>query len=138
MTEKPDTSMNARIIEEFRANAGKAGPWERGNLLLLHTTGAKSGEPRLNPVGCFRIGDKMLIVGSYAGADVSPPWVHNLRAHPRAHIETGTESYDVIARELPRGERDAAYAEIAKAAPTFAEYETKTSRVIPVFELRRA
>jgi hypothetical protein len=68
MTDKPDTSMNARIIEEFRANAGKAGPWERGNLLLLHTTGAKSGEPRLNPVGCFRIGDKMLIVGSYAGA----------------------------------------------------------------------
>lgn len=138
MADKPDTSMNAGIIEEFRANAGKAGPWERGNLLLLHTTGAKSGKPRLNPVGCFRVGGKMLIVGSYAGADVNPPWVHNLRANPRVRIETGTESYEVIARELPRAERDAAYSEIAKAAPTFAEYETKTSRTIPVFELHKA
>lgn len=138
MTDKPDTSMNVRIIEEFRANAGKAGPWESGNILLLHTIGAKSGEPRLNPVGCFRVGGQMLIVGSYAGADMNPPWVHNLRANPRAHIEIGTESYDVVTRELPRAERDLAYTEIAKAAPTFAEYETKTKRVIPVFELQKA
>ena len=135
-----DPSINARVVEEFHANAGKvSGPWDpAGDLLLLHTIGAKSGKPRLNPLGSFRIGGKMLITASYAGADVDPAWAHNLRADPHPHIEIGTESYEVIARELPPAERDSTYAELAKAAPIFAEYQSKTDRIIPLFELERA
>ena len=135
---RPDKSMNAQIIEEFRANGGKVGGYfQNATLLLLHTTGAKSGKERVNPVGCFRYNDMLLIVGSNSGADVDPPWAHNLRAHPRAHIEIGTDAYDVEARELSREERDAAYAHIEKTTGGFGGHQAKTDRVIPVFELRK-
>jgi deazaflavin-dependent oxidoreductase (nitroreductase family) len=138
MTDRPDTSMNNQIIEEFRANGGKVGGYfQNATLLLLHTTGAKSGKERVNPVGYFRVDGKLMVVGSYAGADVDPAWAHNLRAHPRAHIEIGTDSYDVEARELPRNQRDAAFSHVVKTAPGFADYETKTDRVIPVLELQK-
>ena len=106
MAEKPDSgalkNQNAAIIDEFRANGGKVGgPFEGANLLLLTTTGAKSGQQRLNPTMYFPVDGKIFVVGSYAGADVDPAWVHNLRANPRAHIEVGTDSFDVTARELP-------------------------------------
>ncbi len=80
----------------------------------------------------------MLIVGSYAGAPKDPAWVHNLRATPRAYIEVGTEAYDVEVRELPDDERDATYPKLTEAAPVFAEYQAKTTRAIPLFELTRA
>ncbi|MCB0946608.1 MAG: nitroreductase family deazaflavin-dependent oxidoreductase, partial [Mycobacterium sp.] len=84
-------AFNQPIIEEFRANKGVVGgPFEGATLLLLTTTGAKSGEPRLSPLAYLTIDDKMIIVGSKAGADTNPAWVHNLRANPRAHIEVGT------------------------------------------------
>lgn len=131
-------SWNEQIMAEFRANGGKVGgPFENLTLLLLHTTGAKSGEPRVNPAATFEIDGKRLIVGSAGGADSDPAWVHNLRANPNAHIEIGTDEYDVVARELPRAERDAAYARIVERAPGFADYEKKTDRVIPVVELQR-
>lgn len=137
MGDRPDTSMNPRVIEEFRANGGKVGgPFKDATLLLLHTTGAKSGKQRVNPVMYFRIDGRLLVVGSYAGADVDPAWVHNLRARPRAHVEIGTDSYDVEAHELPREERDAAFDQIVQTASGFADYQTNTNRVIPVFELR--
>lgn len=101
MADRPDVTGNAAIIDEFRANGGKVGgPFEGATLLLLHTTGAKSGRQRINPVMRFDIDGKLLIVGSYAGADVDPAWLHNLRANPVAHIEIGTDDYDVRAREL--------------------------------------
>lgn len=129
---------NRQIVEEFRANAGKVGgPFEGGTLLLLHTVGAKSGQPRLSPLAYLEIDGKVLIVGSYAGAPKHPAWVHNLRADPRAHIEIGTEAYDVTARELPDDERDATYPKIVALAPVFAEYQSKTARAIPLFELVR-
>lgn len=129
---------NRQIVEEFRANAGKVGgPFEGGTLLLLHTVGAKSGQPRLSPLAYLEIDGKVLIVGSYAGAPKHPAWVHNLRANPRAHIEIGTEAYDVTARELPDDERDATYPKIVALAPVFAEYQSKTARAIPLFELVR-
>ena len=138
MSDRPDTSMNDQIIEEFRANGGKVGGnFENADLLLLHTTGAKSGKARVSPVMYFRIDDKLMIVGSYAGADVDPAWVHNLRAHPRAHIEIGTDAFDVEVRELPPAERDAAFPRVVATAPGFGEYQAKTNRVIPVFELQR-
>lgn len=70
--------------------------------------------------------------------DIDPAWVHNLRANPRAHIEVGTTNYDVIARELPAAERDELYPKLVEQAPVFAEYQSKTSRVIPLFELDKA
>jgi deazaflavin-dependent oxidoreductase (nitroreductase family) len=84
----------------------------------------------------FRIDGKLIIIGSFAGADVNPAWVHNLRAHPSAHVEIGNESSDVTARELPSPERDELFARITAAAPGFGEYQAKTTRVIPVFELQ--
>jgi deazaflavin-dependent oxidoreductase (nitroreductase family) len=147
MTEVPDAgtinAFNTSIIDEFRANDGKVGgQFEGANLLLLHTTGAKSGQPRVNPLAYFRIDGKLVIIGSFAGAPVNPAWVHNLRANPAAHVEVGApqgvQAFDVTARELPAAERDALFEKVSAAAPGFAEYQSKTSRVIPLFELRPA
>jgi deazaflavin-dependent oxidoreductase (nitroreductase family) len=80
----------------------------------------------------------MIIIGSKAGADTNPDWVHNLRANPRAHVEVGTTDYDVIARELPPAERDEVYPKIVEQSPVFGDYQANTSRVIPLFELRKA
>ena len=137
MTEINDLkAFNANIVEEFRANGGKVGgPFEGGDLLLLTTTGAKSGQPRLSPLAYFTVDGRLIIVGSYAGADVDPAWVHNLRKNSRAHVEVGTTDYDVIARELPTAERDELYPRLVEQSPVFGEYQQKTSRVIPLFEL---
>jgi deazaflavin-dependent oxidoreductase (nitroreductase family) len=143
MTEIPDAeamkAFNTNIVDEFRANGGKVGgPFEGGTLLLLTTTGAKSGQPRLAPLAYLTIDDKMIIIGSKAGADTNPDWVHNLRSNPRAHVEVGTDAYDVTARELPPVERDELYAKVVAAAPVFGDYQANTSRVIPLFELQKA
>ena len=137
----PDTetlrAFNKTVSDEFRANDGKVGgQFEGANLLLLTTTGAKSGQPRVSPLAYFRVDDKLLILGSFAGADVNPAWVHNLRANPSAHVEIGNESSDVTARELPPAERDDLFPKITAVAPGFAEYQAKTTRIIPVFELQ--
>src|SRR5690348_7068051 len=104
MTQPPDIettkAFNAKVADEFRANDGKVGAFEGNELLLLTTTGARSGEPRLSPLSCKRIDAKLVVIGGYGGADVNPAWVHNLRANPRAHVELGSGSFDVIAREL--------------------------------------
>ena len=129
---------NRNVVEEFRANGGKVGgPFADGQILLLHTTGAKSGAARLSPLAYLTIDGKMVIIGSYAGAPKDPAWVHNLRANPRARIEVGTETIEVTARELPADERDAAYPKVVEQAPVFAEYQANTTRRIPLFELVR-
>jgi deazaflavin-dependent oxidoreductase (nitroreductase family) len=129
---------NKNLIDEFRANGGKVGgPFAGADLLLLTTTGAKSGQPRLAPLAYFAIDDKMIIIGSKAGADTNPDWVHNLRTNPGAHIEVGADAYDVTSRELPRDERDEIFDKVVAAAPGFGEYQSKTSRIIPLFELTR-
>jgi deazaflavin-dependent oxidoreductase (nitroreductase family) len=131
-------AFNDGIVAEFRANGGKVGgPFEGATLLLLTSTGAKSGKSRLAPLAYFNIDGRTIIVGSKAGSDTNPDWVHNLRANPQAHIEIGTESYDVTAHELPAADRDALFTRIVAAAPGFGEYQSKTSRVIPLFELTR-
>ncbi|NTY58848.1 nitroreductase family deazaflavin-dependent oxidoreductase [Mycolicibacterium sphagni] len=142
MTDTPDAAymndFNKSIVDEFRANAGVVGgPFEGRPLLLLHTTGAKSGQPRLAPLAYFTVEGKLIIIGSKAGADTNPDWVHNLRANPQAHIEIGTDAYDVTAREMSLEERDEAYPKVVAVAPGFGEYQAKTSRVIPLFELTR-
>ncbi|KKC04616.1 nitroreductase family deazaflavin-dependent oxidoreductase [Mycobacterium nebraskense] len=142
MTEMPDTqtinAFNKSIIDEFRTNAGKVGgQFENADLLLLTTTGAKSGQSRISPLAYFRIDGRLIVIGSFAGSPVSPAWVHNLRANPQARVEMGTEEFAVTARELPSDERDALFEKVTAAAPGFAEYQSKTSRVIPLFELNR-
>lgn len=130
---------NRGVVEEFRANGGKVGgPFEGGDLLLLHTTGAKSGKPRVSPLAYLTVDGRMLIVGSYGGAPTDPAWVHNLRASSQAHVEVGTESYDVAVRELSEDDRAATFPKLVELAPVFAEYQANTTRVIPVFELIRA
>jgi deazaflavin-dependent oxidoreductase (nitroreductase family) len=127
-------AFNAKITEEFRANGGKVGgPFSGNELLLLTTTGAKSGQPRVSPLSCKRIDGKLVIVAGYGGADINPAWVHNLRANPRAHVELGTESFDVTARELPSAERDEIIPKLTLSG--FAKFQAMTSRVIPIFEL---
>ena len=143
MTEVPDAetmkAFNKSIVDEFRSNGGKVGgPFEGGTLLLLTTTGAKSGQPRLAPLAYFTVDGKMIIIGSKAGADTNPDWVHNLRANPKAHIEVGMQAYDVTARELPLDERDEIFPKVVALSPGFGDYQSKTSRVIPLFELQRA
>ena len=146
MTEIPDTetikNFNKGIVDEFRSNGGKVtGQFANADLLLLTTTGAKSGQPRVSPLAYFRVDGKLIIVGSFAGAPVNPAWVHNLRANPQAHVEVGLDSgidaFDVTARELPVTERDDLFPKLTAEAPGFAEYQSKTSRVIPLFELQR-
>ena len=123
------------LLQMFRDTA--PGLLPLANLLLLHTTGAKSGQPRVSPLAYFRIDGKLIIIGSFAGAPVSPAWVHNLRANPQARVEIGADAFDVAAREVPADERAALFVTVTAAAPGFAEYQAKTTRVIPLFELNR-
>jgi deazaflavin-dependent oxidoreductase (nitroreductase family) len=129
---------NKQIIAEFRENGGKVGgPFEGAHMILVHHLGAKSGTERVSPMVYFPDGEDMLIVASAAGQPKNPDWYHNLRAHPRVDVEVGTDTFPVAVEELPRAERDAKFAEISAAAPGFAEYQTKTDRVIPVLRLTR-
>lgn len=132
-----ERDFNQRNIDEFRANGGKVGgQFEGFPLLLLTSTGAKSGQQRVTPTAYFDIEGRIYIVGSAAGRDSDPAWAFNLRAHSDAIVEIGTDPpRPVTARELPRAERDAIYPVVVERAPGFAEYEKRTDRVIPVFEL---
>jgi deazaflavin-dependent oxidoreductase (nitroreductase family) len=129
---------NERVIAEFRANGGKVGGnFEGAPLLLLHTTGAKSGEPRVSPMMYQAVDGGWAVFASYAGLDVNPAWFHNLKASPDAAIEVGTDKVDVHARVLTPEEREPVWEEQKRRYPGFAGYEKKTDRVIPVVLLTR-
>ena len=141
MTEVPDDekmkAFNEKVVEEFRATGGRVAAFEGNELLLLTTTGATSGQPRLSPLSCKLVDGRLLIIAGYGGADVNPAWVYNLRANPRAHVELGGESFDATARELSAAERAEMIPKVNALGSAFAEYQAKTSRVIPIFELTR-
>lgn len=127
---------NSTIINEFRANHGQVGGNFAGApLLLLHSTGARTGEVRTSPMMYLKDGDRYLVFASKAGADTNPAWYHNLKAHPQARIEVGDDTVEVTAVELTGQERDDRYREQAELYPGFADYEKKTTRVIPVVAL---
>jgi deazaflavin-dependent oxidoreductase (nitroreductase family) len=129
---------NQGIIEEFRSAGGEVGGQFAGApLLLLTTTGAKTGEKRTIPVMYLADGDRLVVFASKAGAPTNPDWYHNLLAHPRATVEVGTETFEVEAEVADREERDRLYAVQASRYPGFAEYQEKTTRVIPAVLLRR-
>jgi deazaflavin-dependent oxidoreductase (nitroreductase family) len=130
---------NATIIEEFRANEGRVGgQFDGAPVLLLHTVGAKSGLERVNPMMYLDLDGHRYVFASKAGADSDPDWYRNLVAHPEVTVEAGTETYTATAASVPEPERTRVYDEQARRFPGFAEYQDKTTRVIPVVEIRRA
>jgi len=132
------SNWNQAIIEEFRANAGKVGGYFEGTpMILIHHIGAHSGTERVNPLAYLPDGDDMVIAASKGGAPTNPDWYHNLKAHPRIDVEVGTESFLVEATEVTGEERDALWRRLVEMRPGFGEYETKTTRVIPMFRLTR-
>src|SRR6266852_5303098 len=120
MTNRND--YNRHVIEEFRANGSKvSGPFEHTPLLLLTTTGAKSGERRITPMEYIPDGDRLLVFASKAGAPTHPDWYHNLVAHPEVTVEVGTETYTARATVLRGEERDRLFRRHAEQYPGFAE-----------------
>jgi deazaflavin-dependent oxidoreductase (nitroreductase family) len=129
---------NRNVIDEFRSNNGKVGG-QFGNapLVLLTTTGAKSGKPHTTPVVYTRDGDDLVVIASMGGAPKSPAWYHNLVANPQVTVELPGETYTAKARVTEGEERDRLFRAQADLMPNFDEYQTKTTRVIPVVVLER-
>ena len=129
---------NRSLIDEFRANEGKVkGHFEGAPLMLLTTTGAKTGREHTTPVVYKRDGDRLLVFGSKAGAPTHPAWYHNLVANPKVTVELPGERYEALAVEVEGAERDRLFDEQKAAMPGFADYEQKTTRKIPVIALQR-
>ncbi len=127
---------NLALMKEFRENGGKVGGRFAGSpVLILTAIGAKSGEPQATPLVYTKDGDDYVLVASMGGAPKNPAWYHNLVANPKATLEVGTEKFEVEAKVTEGEERDRLYAGQVALMPAFAEYETKTTRKIPVFRL---
>jgi deazaflavin-dependent oxidoreductase (nitroreductase family) len=133
------TDFNQKIIEEFRSNHGVVGgPFEGARLVLLTTTGAKSGQKRTTPLMPLVEGDRMYVFASKAGAPTNPDWYYNVLANPQVEVEYGGERFGAEAVEVTGADRERVYAAQVAVAPGFGDYERSTTRVIPVVELRRA
>ena len=129
---------NRQLIEEFRANRSKSsGPFEGRSLLLLTTTGAKSGQRRTTPMMYVPDGDRLLVIASNAGAPAHPDWYYNLVAHPEVTVEVGTETFDATAVVTRDTERDQLWTSIVDKYPFFTEHQAKITRQIPVIVLSR-
>jgi deazaflavin-dependent oxidoreductase (nitroreductase family) len=127
---------NAKVIDEFRANAGHVGGmFDAMPILLLHHLGAKSGESRVNPLAYQADGGRYVIFASKAGAPTNPGWYYNLKAHPDTTVEVGADTLQVSASEASGEERERLYRTQAERMPQFVEYAQKTDRVIPVIVL---
>lgn len=130
--------LNNPIIEEFRSNGGKIGGTFTGkNMLLLQTIGAKSNQPRINPLGYMKDGDAFVIIASKGGAPTNPDWYYNVQAHSDVWVEVGTERFRAHATIPERQERDRLFANFAEQEPGFSEYQKNTSRILPVVILTR-
>jgi len=132
---------NAKVIKEFRENEGKVGGFFADkSLLLLHTIGAKSGQPRLHPLLCMEDGERLFIIASAGGAPKHPAWYHNIVANPAVEIEYGTERFKAKASVATEPERTALYEKASTSFAGFQEYAEKTAsiRTIPVVTLERA
>jgi deazaflavin-dependent oxidoreductase (nitroreductase family) len=132
------SDFNKGIIEEFRANGGVVGGHFEGmNLLLVNTTGAKSGLERINPVAQISDGDRYVIIASKGGAPTNPDWYYNLKANPEVTIEVGTQKFPALAAITEEPERSELFEKMASQYPGFDDYKEKTKRVIPVVTLTR-
>ncbi len=131
-------SQNQQIVDEFRANGGKVGGRFAGaTLLLLTTTGAKSGKQTISPVICHDEGDRLIVYASAAGRPSNPAWYYNIVAHAEVSVEYGTERFAARATVTTGAERDRLWAEQVARMPSFAPYEENTDRIIPVIALER-
>jgi deazaflavin-dependent oxidoreductase (nitroreductase family) len=129
---------NRQLIEEFRASRGKPdNPFAKRPLLLLTTTGAKSGLPRTTPMMYIPNGDRLLVIASNAGAPAHPDWYRNLLAHPEVTVEVKDETFNAIATVTQGPERQQLWHKIVELYPFFAEHQAKTSREIAVIVLTR-
>jgi deazaflavin-dependent oxidoreductase (nitroreductase family) len=129
---------NQKVMAEFHENGGKiGGRFEGTDVLILTTTGRKSGQMRWNPLAYSTDGDRYVIVASKGGAASSPDWYHNLVAQPSAVIEVGNDVIPVEATIATGAERDRLYSQHAARMPNFVEYAKNTTRVIPVVVLTR-
>ncbi|HEX3542410.1 MAG TPA: nitroreductase family deazaflavin-dependent oxidoreductase [Acidimicrobiales bacterium] len=129
---------NTKVIEDFRAHQGNVGGnFEGSPMLLLTTTGAKSGTPRTTPLVYLADGDRYVIFASKAGAPTNPDWYHNLRAHPRVTVEVGGETFQADASVADAEERDGLFNRQVEVMPGFADYQRATSRIIPAVILTR-
>ncbi len=136
MTDQND--YNRRLIEEFRAKRGEpGGPLEGRALLLLTTTGAKSGQRRTTPMMYIPDGDRLLVIASNIGAPAHPAWYHNLVAHPEVTVEVGNDTFDATAVVTEGLERERLWARVVDLYPFFVEHQAKTARQIPVIALER-
>lgn len=130
---------NQKVIAEFRANGGKVGgPYTGRTLLLLNTTGAKSGLPRVHPLVCTELEKGLVIIASKGGAPTHPAWYFNILANPQVAVEYGTEKFSAFARVTEEPERTELYNIMAEIYPFFADYRQKTTRIIPVIVLNRS
>jgi deazaflavin-dependent oxidoreductase (nitroreductase family) len=133
------SDFNTKIIEEFRANQGRVGgPWAGTTLILIHHIGARSGTERVTPLGCSHQGDgRFAIVASNGGSPVHPDWHYNLKANPRITVEVGTQTFTALAEELDGTARAGLWPKLVAEYPSVGEYQTRTTRQIPVFMLTR-
>jgi deazaflavin-dependent oxidoreductase (nitroreductase family) len=130
------SNFNKEIIQEFRANEGAVGGiFEGMSLLLVHTTGAKSGQLRINPTAYIKDEENLIIAASKGGADSHPDWYHNLVANPQVIVEVGSDTFAALAEVPSEPERSNLYEKLASKYTAFREYETKTKRVIPIIKL---
>ncbi len=135
-TPNTPNNWNQNIIEEFRANGGKVGgPFAGGRLLLLTTTGAKTGRQITNPLMYNEDGDRLVVFGSKGGAPTHPDWYHNLLANPQVTVEVGNETFKAKATSLTGEERDRIFQKQAEEVPQFATYQENITRKIPAIAL---
>ena len=128
---------NTNIIEEFRNNKGKvAGPFQGMPMVILTTKGRRTGNPHETPLVPLEDDGKLFVFGSMGGAPKHPAWFLNLRDNPRVTVEHGTDKFEAEAKIISGEEHDRIYAKQAQRVPQFAEYQTKTTRQIPVVELQ--
>lgn len=129
---------NRKVIEIFLANDGKVEEhYPNTTILLLHTLGAKSGKPRINPLVCLPDGDRTVIVASKQGRPTNPDWYYNILANPKVSVELGSEKFDALATVSDEPERTVLFAKMVARYPNYAEYQQKTERVFPVISLSR-
>ena len=130
---------NAKIIKEFQENQGRVGgPWAGTTLILIHHIGARSGTERVTPLGCSHQGDgRFAIVASNGGSPAHPDWYYNLKANPRISVEVGTQIFTVLAEELDGTARAGLWPKLVAEYPSVGEFQTRTTRQIPVFMLTR-
>jgi len=127
---------NEAIINEFRANNGKVGgQFEGAPLLLLHTTGARSGRVRVNPLAYTRDGERFVVIASKGGAPTNPDWYYNILANPRVTVEVGSGQFHAHAVAVAEPERSRLFEQMATQMPGFADYQRNTARTIPVVVL---